>query len=87
LKKFFSGDYHIYNEKEIIQRGEFFRLDRLCIHRKTNSASIIDYKTGQPKKRDLRQIERYAALLREMNYEISDKILVYIEDGVKPKFV
>lgn len=87
LKPFFSRDYTVYNEREILQNGDFYRLDRLCIHNKTGKATVIDYKTGKATPADKTQIENYANLLRQIGLDIDKKILVYIDREVEPKFV
>lgn len=81
LMPYFFSEYDIYTEKEILINSEFKRLDRLCIRGK--KATIIDYKTGGFAANHERQIDTYAAALKNFGYEIQDKILVYIDDQIK----
>ncbi len=79
LEKYFTADYIIKNESEIITAaGKFYRTDRVAI--KNNTATIIDYKTGEKKSAHKKQMEEYAGLLKEMGYTIIEKLLVYIDD-------
>ena len=55
--------------------------DRIVINEK-NEAVIIDYKTGETNKNHILQVKRYADVLKEMNYEVTDQILVYIDDKI-----
>jgi len=53
----------IYREKEIIlENGEFIRLDRLIVSGK--KVEIYDFKTGEPKKEDREQMERYIEVVK-----------------------
>ena len=82
LSAYFSTDYLIYNEKDIITKeGHFFRPDRLVV--KGNKAVIIDYKTGIENKKYEAQINDYANVLKEMNYTIEKKLIVYTNDTIK----
>lgn len=80
LEKFFSKDYEIFNEKEILIEGAYKRLDRLCI--KNNNAYIIDYKTGVYSPSHEKQIYSYSEALRKLGYSVSEKLLVYIGDEI-----
>ena len=82
LSKYFSEEYKIYNEKEIITKdGHFLRPDRLAI--KNNHVVIIDYKTGQEDINYKNQLDRYASVLKEMNYTIEKKLIVYTNTDIK----
>ena len=82
LSAYFSTDYLIYNEKDIITKeGHFFRPDRLVV--KGNKAVIIDYKTGVENKKYEAQINDYSNVLKEMGYVIKKKLIVYTNDTIK----
>ena len=84
LKEFFTDQYTIYNERDILTRtGQMIRPDRLAI--KDNQATIIDYKTGLPNPKYEQQLEIYATHLKEMGYQISNKILVFINENIQTK--
>ena len=86
LQAHFAPGSIVKNEAEIISfTGEKFRLDRVVFPASLNilesgsSAVIIDYKTGEEKTEHKKQILRYADLLNEMGYIVTEKLLVYIE--------
>lgn len=84
LKEFFTDQYTIYNERDILtSTGQMIRPDRLAI--KDNQATIIDYKTGLPNPKYEQQLEIYATHLKEMGYQISNKILVFINENIQTK--
>jgi ATP-dependent exoDNAse (exonuclease V) beta subunit len=67
------------NESEIItDQGALFRPDRVVISDKR--AVIIDYKTGGEKSTHKKQILEYGDLLSKMGYDVTEKLLVYIEE-------
>lgn len=83
LKPFFSGSYKIYNERDIITRSNLvLRPDRININAK-NEASIIDYKTGEPKAFHGSQLDDYETILTVMGFKVTHKLLVYINDDVE----
>ncbi|MFD1062695.1 UvrD-helicase domain-containing protein [Winogradskyella litorisediminis] len=82
LSKYFTDEYEIFNEKDIITKDGFYlRPDRLVI--KGNKAIIIDYKTGSESTTYNAQIESYANVLKAMNYEIEKKLIVYTNNPLK----
>jgi hypothetical protein len=82
LKRYFSNEYNIFNEVDIITKtGRQIRPDRLNINKK-NEVIIIDYKTGEHKSSYSKQLIDYESILNEMNYKVINKILVYINEEV-----
>lgn len=82
LKDYYSTEYTIYNERDIISKsGAIIRPDRLAI--KDNTATIIDYKTGLPDPKYQQQLETYSDILKEMNFTVDKKILIYVNDAIK----
>ncbi|WP_299365876.1 exodeoxyribonuclease V subunit beta [Winogradskyella sp.] len=80
LSTYFSDNYLIYNEREIITKsGTLLRPDRINIGKK-NEVILIDYKTGEQKVSHKSQLNNYAAVLEEMNYKIKYTYVVYIND-------
>ena len=78
LASYYSGDFEVYNEREIISTtGEIIVPDRLII-KKNNSAIIIDYKTGETNDGYINQLDAYAATINAMGYQVEKKILIYI---------
>lgn len=76
LKPYFSEEYELFTEKEILSQGQYLRLDRLCI--KEGEAAIIDYKTGGPQAFHKKQVLAYAKAIEKIGYSVKEKILVYI---------
>lgn len=81
LKKYFSNAYHIYNERELLSNtNEIMIPDRLAFI--NNHVTIIDYKTGKPEKKHQHQLNSYANVLKQMNFIIEKKLLVYIDNEI-----
>jgi len=86
LATYFSEEYINRNEQDILTKnGVIFRPDRIAI--KGNTATIIDYKTGKENPEHEKQLYIYQAVLEEMGYQIPHKILVYLGEKVKVKFI
>ncbi|MBU2937942.1 UvrD-helicase domain-containing protein [Lacinutrix sp. C3R15] len=81
LKNFFTEENTIYNERDIISNQEIIRPDRLVINAK-NEATIIDYKTGAINNKHQLQLENYQRIIEEMPYQVTNKILVYINEDI-----
>ena len=82
VNPYFTNQYTIYNERDIITKtGNIVRPDRLAI--KDNEAVIIDYKTGLPNPKYQQQLEEYSDILKEMNFTVKKKILIYVNDTIK----
>ena len=80
IKKFFSDEWEILAEREIIFPGDHaLRPDRVMINGK--HAVILDFKTGKEKQQDASQIKHYADALAEIGYQPVEKYLVYLADG------
>lgn len=80
LNKYFSKDYQIFTEKEILANHTFLRPDRLCVS--GQQVTIVDYKTGKPDKSHHDQINEYGMVLEEMGYSVHKKLLVYIRKQI-----
>jgi ATP-dependent exoDNAse (exonuclease V) beta subunit len=88
LKSFYSNDYIIYNERDIITNtGRIVRPDRLVVNNKDKTAVIIDYKTGEAQQNHVSQLKDYDFILTEMGYSIRKKILIYINEGISLKII
>lgn len=86
LCRFFRPGIKIKNEKTIIsQNGVILRPDRMVFDEK--KVSILDYKTGHQKSSDLAQIDSYGEVLVAMGYTVEHKVLIYIQDQIKPIFI
>ena len=79
LAPYFKTGLVIKNEAEIVTSGgELYRPDRVVLDGK--KAVIIDYKTGEERKKHKEQIIGYSDLLGQMGYIVTERLLVYIED-------
>ncbi len=86
MAAYYSDSYKIIRERDIINpHGEILRPDRLNI--KDNKVTIIDYKTGSIQSYHQQQMDEYAYVLTQMGYEVSKKILIYINNEVNITFV
>ncbi|SDB60868.1 ATP-dependent exoDNAse (exonuclease V) beta subunit (contains helicase and exonuclease domains) [Flavobacteriaceae bacterium MAR_2010_188] len=84
LKKYYSEEYTILNERDIISAsGQSFRPDRVMIRGK--EAGIIDYKTGREMSKHSDQINLYGQLLEDMGFKVSAKIVLYINEEIQIK--
>jgi len=86
LEPFYSTNIQIYNECEIVTKSkQLLRLDRLVLQ--NNTATIIDYKTGQPQAKHKEQLIIYEAGINELNIKVKTKILVYLQNPINVIFV
>ena len=86
IAPYFSGEYEVKNEQDILtQNGILLRPDRIMI--KEGTAHIIDYKTGEERKSYMQQLHTYAAVLEEMGFRVENKILIYLSEEIKIKFI
>lgn len=76
IKKYFSKEWKVLNEKSILSKKEIYRPDRVVI--KDSAAVIIDYKWGQEQKKYNKQIKNYLSLLQEMGFS-SEGYLYYVD--------
>ena len=81
LKRYYSKDVVICNEREILFEANTVIPDRLVFD-KNNKVTIIDYKTGISKEEHHYQLENYASVLASLNYLVTKKVLVYINKTI-----
>jgi RecB family exonuclease len=82
LENYYSADVVVYNEREIVDVDNQIMIpDRLVLNNK-NEAIIIDYKTGKPSKSYHQQLLRYERVLKTMNFTVSKKLLIYINEEI-----
>ncbi|MFO7720792.1 MAG: UvrD-helicase domain-containing protein [Gillisia sp.] len=86
LSPYFLKESKIYRERDIISPdGELLRPDRLIFDGKL--VTIMDYKTGNVSDSHIAQMNQYAEVLSLMNFEVINKILIYINEEVNLTFV
>jgi CRISPR/Cas system-associated exonuclease Cas4 (RecB family) len=83
LKRYYDGDLVYFNEREIISKKGFILVpDRLVFLNDTDLA-IIDYKTGKENDSHKIQLNKYKSVLEEMNFKVTEKILIYVYEKIK----
>ena len=81
LKIYFQPGLLIVNEREILtESGQVIIPDRLVFEEQ--KVTVVDYKTGKPNKDHQLQINNYALVLGKMNFEVMNKILIYIDEEI-----
>lgn len=83
LEKYFSNDFIIYNEREIVDIDNQIIIPDRLVFNTENQVVIIDYKTGKPSNEHKQQLLRYERVLKSMNFVTAQKILIYISNDIK----
>ncbi|ATA73288.1 DNA helicase UvrD [Capnocytophaga sp. H4358] len=79
IQPYFTDRYNYYIEREFVDsNGNYFRPDRIAYSTEEKIAVIIDYKTGKPNEKDVQQMSYYANNLSLLGWNITQKILVYL---------
>lgn len=78
IEKVFDQEAEVLAERDILTPNGFLRPDRLLI--KGDTALVVDFKTGEARNRDIKQLQEYIDILRtEMpNHKVSG-VLVYTQ--------
>ncbi len=86
LTPYFDARLKIKNEQPLItENGVILRPDRMVFDEM--NVVIIDYKTGKENSSHIEQIDTYGQTMKSMGYSVKEKILVYIDDEIKPVFI
>ncbi|NNJ88413.1 MAG: UvrD-helicase domain-containing protein [Eudoraea sp.] len=86
LAGYFKAGLIIKNEQPLITKnGVILRPDRIVFDEM--KVTILDYKTGKEYSSHNEQIDTYGQTMRSMGYTVENKILVYIDDKIKPVFI
>jgi CRISPR/Cas system-associated exonuclease Cas4 (RecB family) len=81
LASYFNQNNTVFNEREILTSEKKIVIpDRLVFDE--NKVTIIDYKTGNPEKKHIQQVNEYASVLENLHFKISEKLLVYIDKEI-----
>jgi ATP-dependent exoDNAse (exonuclease V) beta subunit len=81
IHPFFIPDNHVKTEAVILREdGHVYRPDRVIINE--DEVTVLDFKTGKPKKEQEKQINLYGKLLKEMGFKEVKKYLVFVEPDV-----
>jgi ATP-dependent exoDNAse (exonuclease V) beta subunit len=82
LATYFSNEVIIYNEREIVDvDNQIIIPDRLVFIAK-NEVVLIDYKTGNQSNEHHQQLLKYERVLISMNFNVINKLLVYINQEI-----
>jgi len=82
LKEQFEPGLEVLNERQIfVSEGIAIIPDRLVF--RDHRVWIIDYKTGAEDIKHAEQINHYAQVMRQMGYEVVERLLVYVDGSVK----
>jgi len=75
----FSTKWRVQNEvHSLLPGGKEYRIDRLLI--KDKQAVVIDFKTGEQRKEDQKQMNEYCSILNQMGFQ-AEGYLLYMADG------
>ena len=83
LKTFFTKEYRITCEKEIFNENKEILIPDRIMFDKNQTATIMDYKTGEPRKSDLNQVEKYKLTLQKMGIDVDKALLVYVGSSIE----
>ena len=86
LKKYYNNNLVSYNEREIISKNGYVVIPDRLVFLTDLDLVIIDYKTGAEDISHVNQLEKYQAMLEEMDFNVNNKIIVYIAEKIKIKF-
>lgn len=77
LQVFFTGGGIVYNERMIIGKTQHNLIpDRVVV--KNQQAYLLDYKTGKPEEKYIKQLEKYENSLLAMGYDVVKKVILYM---------
>jgi|GEM_PF-5533387 len=75
VKDWFSGEYTVWKERDILYESKLWRPDRVLI--KDSAAWIIDFKKEKEDESYARQINQYARLLSTLGYRVKGQYIFY----------
>ena len=81
LAPYYSKEWKVRNEADIIDGGKAYRPDRLAF--RNRDVVVIDYKTGRKEAKHTDQVNLYAKKLTQISYNVRGKYLVYIGEAIK----
>lgn len=77
IQDWFSGNYEVWREREILINGHVIRPDRVLL--KNKDAIIIDFKREKEDERYATQINEYAHSLEHLGYHVISKNIFYTQ--------
>ena len=85
LKKYYNEELISFNEREIISKNGAIMVPDRLVFLNSSEVTVIDYKTGSESLSHINQLNKYEAVLGEMNIKVVGKILIYISGKIKIK--
>ncbi|MEQ9299108.1 MAG: UvrD-helicase domain-containing protein [Cyclobacteriaceae bacterium] len=84
IQDWYRAGREVHNEVGLLTtEGDQRRLDRVMIDGR--HATVVDFKTGQPKSADQKQVQGYMELLRELGFQSVEGYLYYLGDKTAVK--
>ena len=81
LSDCFNHNNQVFCEREIVTSdGSIIIPDRLVLN--NQNIIILDYKTGKPNSKYQQQLDHYATVLTELNFNVTKKLLIYINEEI-----
>jgi ATP-dependent exoDNAse (exonuclease V) beta subunit len=81
LKPYLTDDWIAINERAILTNDGSLIPDRVLLQKDTRNAVVVDFKTGGINASYSQQLEKYAAAIEGLGYNVLEKLLVYIDEG------
>ncbi|WP_298781304.1 exodeoxyribonuclease V subunit beta [uncultured Polaribacter sp.] len=82
LKKYFTENVIIYNEREIVDVDNQVIIPDRLVFNENNDVTIIDYKTGKSSSDHHQQLLNYERVLKSMNFNVNKKLLIYLNNQI-----
>jgi len=83
VSSYFTKEFEVICEKEIFTKNkEIIVPDRVVISA-SNKHTIMEYKTGEKRDKDIIQIKKYANTLTNMGLNVENNILIYVGDSIE----
>jgi ATP-dependent exoDNAse (exonuclease V) beta subunit len=80
INSWFTDNWEIKTEVPVLpEKGHLRRLDRVMI--KNDTAIVVDYKTGEKRSADIKQVKNYKDILRRMGYKQIEGYILYLNNG------
>jgi ATP-dependent exoDNAse (exonuclease V) beta subunit len=82
LKNYFSEEVTVFNEREIVDADAQIIIPDRLVFENDNEVVVIDYKTGNQQSSHQQQLLKYEQVLKNMNFKVAKKFLIYISNTI-----
>jgi ATP-dependent exoDNAse (exonuclease V) beta subunit len=80
INSWFTENWEIKTEVPVLpEKGQLRRMDRVMI--KDDLAVVVDYKTGERRSADIKQVKDYKSILNRMGYKKIEGYVLYLNNG------